>query len=123
MLVNFETPSYIQGYHEYQNIWTPFLQDELCGEMETVNSADKYAVAVKKNNVVVGHLPLGCSGKFANAILYFLRADEWSECKVIVTGKPVNRGDGDGMQVPCLLKFHGQKSLIGILKQQLDVTK
>ena len=80
-------------------------------------------LAVKKNNVVVGHLPLGCSGKFAKTIFYFLRADEWDECKVIVTGKPINCGDGDGMQVPCLLKFHGQKSLIGILTQQLDVMK
>ena len=119
LLVNFETPSYIKGYHEYQKIWTPFLQEELCGEMEPANPVDKYAVAVKKNNVVVGHLPLGCSGKFAKTIFYFLRADEWSECKVIVTGKPVNRGVGDGMQVPCLLKFHGQKSFISILKQQM----
>ena len=123
LLVNFETPSYIKGYHEYQKIWTPFLQEELCGEMEPANPVDKYAVAVKKNNVVVGHLPLGCSGKFAKTIFYFLRADEWSECKVIVTGKLVNCRDGDSMQVPCLLKFHGQKSLIGILKQQLDVMK
>ena len=123
LLVNFETPSYIEGYHEYQKIWTSFLQEELCGEMEPANQVAKYAVAVKKNNVVVGHLPLGCCGKFAKTIFYFLRADEWSECKVIVTGKPVNCGDGDGMQVPCLLKFHGQKSLIGILKQQLDVMK
>ena len=80
-------------------------------------------VDVKKNNYVVGHLTLACSGKFAKTIFYFLRADEWSECKVIATGKQVNRGDGDGMQVPCLLKFYGQKSLIGILKQQLDVMK
>ena len=58
----------------------------------------------------------GCSGKFSKTIFYFLRADQWSECKVIVTGKPVSRGEGDGMQVPCLLKFHGQKSFIGILK-------
>ena len=42
---------------------------------------------------------------------------------MIVTGKPVNRRDGDDMQVPSLLKFHGQKSLTGILKQQLDVMK
>ena len=42
---------------------------------------------------------------------------------MIVTGKLVNRRDGGGMQVPCLLKFYGQKSLIGILKQQLDVMK
>ena len=123
LLVEFETPSYIKGYHEYQKNWTPFLQEELCGEMEPAKPVDKYAVAVKKNNVVVGYLPLGCSGKFAKTIFYFLRADEWSECKVIVTGKPVNRGDGDGMQVPCLLKFHRQKSLIGLLKQQLDVMK
>ena len=91
--------------------------------MEPANPVDKYAVAVKKNNAVVGHLPLGCSGKFVKTIFYFLPADEWSEYKVIVTGKPVNHGDGDGMQVPCLPKFHGQKSLIGILKQQLDVMK
>ena len=105
-LVNFETPSYIKGYHEYQKIWTPFLQEEFCEEMEPANPADKYAVAVKKNNVVVGDLPLKCSGKFVKTIFYFL-----------------NRGDGDGIQVPCLLKFHGQKILIGILKQQLDVMK
>ena len=117
LLVNFETPSYIKGYHEYQKICTPFLQEELCGKMEPAIQVDKYAVAVKKDNVVVGHLPLGCSGKFAKAIFYFLHVDQWSVCKVIMTGKPVNRGDGDGMQVPCLLKFHGQKSLIGILKQ------
>ena len=123
LLVNIETPSYIKEYHEYQKIWTLFLQEVLCGEMEPANPVDKYAVAVKKNNVVVGHLLLGCGGKFAKTTFYFLRADEWSECKVVVTGKPVNRGDGDGMQVPCLLKFHGQKSLIGILKQQLDVMK
>ena len=48
LLVNFETPSYIKGYHEYQKIQTPFLQEELCGEMEPANPVDKYAVAVKK---------------------------------------------------------------------------
>ena len=40
LLVNFETPSYIKGYHEYQKIWTPFLQEELCGEMEPANLVD-----------------------------------------------------------------------------------
>ena len=46
--VNFETPSYIRGCHQYQKIWTPFLQEELCREMEPANPIDKYAVAVKK---------------------------------------------------------------------------
>ena len=76
LLVNFETPSYIKGYHEYKKIWTPFLQEELREEMEPAKPVDKYAVAVKKNNVVVGNLPPGCSGKFAKTIFYFLLADE-----------------------------------------------
>ena len=97
LLVNFETPSYIKGYHEYQKIWTPFLQEEISGETEPGNPVDKYVIAVKKNNAKVEHLPLGCSGKFAKTIFYFLCADEWSECKVIKTGKPVNRSNGDGM--------------------------
>ena len=46
--------------------------------MEPANPLQKYAVALKKNNVVVGHLPLGCSGKFVNTIFYFLCADEWN---------------------------------------------
>ena len=59
--------------------------------MEPANPVNKYAVAFKRYNAVMGHLPLGCSDKFAKTIFYFLRADESSECKVIVTGKPVNR--------------------------------
>ena len=55
LLFNFETPSYIKGYHEYQKIQTPFLQEELCGEMEPANPVDKYVVAANKNKVVAGH--------------------------------------------------------------------
>ena len=58
LLVNYETPSYIKGYLEYQKIWKPFLQEELCGEIEPTNEVDKYVAVVQKNNVVVGHLPL-----------------------------------------------------------------
>ena len=54
LLVNFENPLYIKRYHEYQKIWTPFLQEELAGEMEPANPVEKYAVAAKKNNVLVG---------------------------------------------------------------------
>ena len=54
LLVNFENPLYIKRYHEYQKIWTPFLQEELAGEMEPANPVEKYAVAAKKKNVLVG---------------------------------------------------------------------
>ena len=64
-------------------------------------------VAAKENRIV-GNLPLGKSGKFAKTIFYFLKANV-SFCKIVVTGKPVNLGDGDGMQVPCKLLFTGVK--------------
>ena len=47
------------------------------GEIEPRNSVDKYAVAVKKDEKVVGHLPLGENGKFAKIFFYFLRADPY----------------------------------------------
>ena len=110
--------SYIKGYHVYKSIWTPTLQEHVYAEIEPDNSVDKYAVAVKKDKKVVGHLPLGENGKFAKTIFYFLRADPYGKCDITVTGKAVNLGDGDGMQVPCILHLTGQKSMTEILKQQ-----
>ena len=88
------------------------------GETEPYNPVDEYAVAVKKDEKVVGHLPLGENGKFAKTIFYFLRADSYGKCNITVTGKPVNLGDADEMQVPCVLHLSGQKSMGEILKQQ-----
>ena len=39
--------------------------------MESMNKLDKYAVAVKgKDGDVIGHLPLGKSGKFAKIVFW-----------------------------------------------------
>ena len=110
--------SYIKGYHVYKSVWTPALEEQVHGEIEPNNPVDKYAVAVKKDEKVVGHLPLGENGKFAKTIFYFLRADPYGKCIITVTGKAVNLGDGDGMQVPCILHLSGQKPMMDILKQQ-----
>ena len=64
---------------------------------------DKFAVCVKKENEIVGHLPLGKDGKFAKAVFCFLWTDEYGSWNVFIKEKPVNLGDGDGMQVSCTL--------------------
>ena len=87
-----EIDTYVKGYHVYKNIWKPTVNEELETEMEPDNVMDKYAVCVKKNTSIVGHLPLGKNGKFAKMIFYFLRADQDAECKVVITGKEVNLG-------------------------------
>ena len=88
------------------------------GKIEPHNPGDKYAVTVKKDEKVVGHLPLWENGKFAKTIFYFLRADLYGKCNITVTGKAVNLGNGDGMQVPCILHLSEQKSMVEMLKQQ-----
>ena len=44
-------------------------------------------------------LKLGDNGRFAKTIFYYMRADTRNSCSVVVKGKAVNLGDGDGMQV------------------------
>ena len=52
-------------------------------------------------------------------IFYFLSADRYAECKVIITGK-VNLGDGEGMQVPCLLKISVRKIMLQTLCKNIQ---
>ena len=119
IMTNFDVNSFVKGYHEYKSIWAPKIGEILSTEREPGNLVDKYAVCVKKENETVGHLPLGKDGKFAKAVFYFLRADEYGSCNVLIKGKPVNLGDGDGMQVSCTLNFVGRKKFICILQKAL----
>ena len=96
---NFDVDSFVKGYHEYKSIWTPKIGEILSTEKELGNLVDKYTVCVKKENEIVGHLPLGKDRKYAKTVFYFLRANEYVSCNVLIKGKPVNLGDGDGMQV------------------------
>ena len=72
---NFEMVSYKKGYHVYKMLWNPLIVEFLSCERKPDNPMDKCAVFVKKENEIVGHLPLGKSSKFAKTIFYFLRAD------------------------------------------------
>ena len=54
-------------------------------------------------------------------IFYFLRADSYEKCNITVTGKAVNHGDGDGIQLPCVLHLSMQNSIVNMLKQQTSI--
>ena len=53
-------------------------------------------------------MPLGKTGNFVKTVFYFLRADKYSICDLKITGKLVNIGDGERMQVPCKLNLTGR---------------
>lgn len=117
----YEIEAFVMGYHVYKNTWTPFVGEALDVAMQPDNKMDKYAVAIfqERKNKVIGHLPLGKSGKFAKTIFYFLKADKENKCKVVVTGKVVNKNDGLGMKVPSRLIFTAEEKYINILKERL----
>ena len=60
--------SNIKGYHVYKSVWTPTLQEQVHGEIQPYNPVDKYTVAVKKDEKVIGHLALRGNGKFSKTI-------------------------------------------------------
>ena len=109
----------MRKHHEYQSIWTPKISEILSTEREPGNLVDKYAVCVKKENEIIAHLPLEKDGKFAKAVFYFFRADEYRSCNVLIKGKLVNLGDGDLVQVSCTLNFVGRNKFIFILQKTL----
>jgi len=119
-LASFEIDSHVKGYHVYQNEWVPVVNEKLRTRTEPENVVDKYAVRVLSGEDVVGHLKKGKSGRFAKTVFYFLRGDKDGSCSIIVRGKPVNLGDGEGMQVPSTLHFTGQKTFIEVLRKQLS---
>ena len=87
------------------------------------NPKEKNAACVKKNECIVGHLPLSKTGNFTKTIFYFLGADKHSICGVEITGKQVDLGDGEAIQVPCKLKLTGRSKFVNILQNSLKTKK
>ena len=51
-------PSYIRGYHEYNDGWTTRLGQMLELKVEPTNAYDQFATAaIKPDGTMVGHIP------------------------------------------------------------------
>ena len=111
---SFELSSYIRGHHVYKDVWTPYIGEELVVKREIGNRHDEFAVAVEKDEEIVGHLP----HRMCRIVSYFLNySGNIASCTI--TGQRINRGVGLGVEVPCTYKFIGQKLYIDRLKELL----
>jgi len=54
---SFTIASVVRGYHIYQDIWVPTIDEELSCEREIGNSHDTFAVATRNEIGMVGHIP------------------------------------------------------------------
>ena len=46
----------VRGYHVYKTVWAVAVGEVLICRREPSNSADRYAVAVLKEETIIGHL-------------------------------------------------------------------
>ena len=76
--------------------------------MEPDNLMDKFAVCVKINEKIIGHLKKGSSGRFAKTIFYFLRSDAYSSAWAKVVVKGVIFAMEGKCKVACKLSLSGQ---------------
>ncbi len=97
----YERACCVRGYHIYQAIWTAAVGEVLACEREPRNTTDRYAVAVKKDGTVIGHLPR----KVSRVCSLFLRRGGTIQCAV--TGRRMYSGDlpQGGLEIPCILTF------------------
>ena len=135
--------SFVQGYHEYLDIWQPVIGSERSLRREPGNEVDKNAVAVvqetqsgtRRNTTrtssqaeplnthpneiavgmeVVGHVPK----LIAQWVSKFLKCASHSGT-VVIMGKRVNRGAGYGLELTCEFKFQGDKFSCDWLEEKL----
>ena len=82
----YEVPSFVRGYHAYQDMWNPSVGQVLRLRKEPDNSHDRHAVAVvKSGNTVLGHIPYNLAPLFS----HFL-ARKFNKGSVYITGERTN---------------------------------
>lgn len=104
-MLSLEVLSMVQGFHEYQHIWSAAFSEKLPCSREFGNVHDLFAVAVKRSGNVVGHVPKGISSICSS----FLRRGSSITCRVTTIRRYSTDLPQRGLEIPCQLIFRGKK--------------
>ena len=107
--------SYIRGYHAYKDLWTPRVGEMLLIKREPTNPKDSSAVAVMKEDEIVGHVHYNITSLLSS----FLKRD-CNKGFAEVTGNALNRGAGYGLEVPCKYRLYGPREYISRLQEYIQ---
>ena len=107
--------SVVRGHHVFKRIWTPVVGEVLTVAREAGNTEDRFAVAVTKDDMVVGHVPC----EFSKLCWHFLRHGGTIACEV--TGRRKRSSiEGEGLVVPCLYTFKASEKFIVRLREVME---
>ena len=91
----------VRGYHVYKDIWAAAIGEELECSREPTNMADRYAVAVRNEETIIGHLPR----KISKVCSLFLRRGGSIRCTVTGSRRHSSDLPQGGLEIPCSLLF------------------
>lgn len=98
----------------FREIWTPVKGENLETAREFNNPYDKYAVAVKRGQKTVGHIPR----EISKTVAFFIKHGGILTCSVLSEQHRHSEIAG-GLEIPCQLKFSAQPAMIEKLKTLL----
>ena len=101
----------------YQAIWAAVVGEELTCEREPTNASDRYAVAVVKSGVIIGHLPR----KISKVCSLFIRRGGSISCTVSGSRRYSADLPQGGLEIPCSLLFKGKAKEMDKLKRCLKL--
>ena len=99
----FVTNSMIRGYHIFRTIWDAVIGEHLQCVREVGNVEDRYAVAVRRGDSVIGHIPQ----KISTLCSLFIRRGGTINCTVSGHRRYSRDLPQGGLEVPCQLHFTG----------------
>ena len=111
-MAEWEVSSCVCGYNVYESIWVAALGERVVCIREPLNSRDRFAVVLKKNGVVISHLPQNISQVCSS----FIRRGGTIECIVTGTRRHSTYLPQGGLEIPCVLLFTGQRKEINKVK-------
>lgn len=101
--------SRVKGHHVYNHRYT--VGEELVCEMEPTNAHSNNAIAVKKNENVVGHVPEALAAKLHPLM------KNWKVHRItcVITGQERRAPEGTwvlggGIELPCIYYLYGPKT-------------
>ena len=77
-------------------LWTPVQDEMLILKREPTNIVDRNAVAVLREDQVVGHVPFNLAPSIS---LFF---EKRHNAFATVVREKVNKGAGNGIEIPCI---------------------
>ena len=78
-------------------------------------------MTVTKGAQVIVHLKKGKTCRYAKTLFYFLRANPMNIASITVTGKRVNFGDRQDLNIPCTILFKREEKYIEVIKKQSNL--